>query len=398
MRVNIMQNKESGTAPRIRFALTFGAIAAMTAAVSAVAGGVSYASGGGAAPCSVPSGYPTIQAAVNVVTCTTIRVAPGTYAENVSITRSLTLNGARAGQDARARHGSGESIINGGTLANITITANNVTIDGFTLNGPPNSGTAALVMQTGNTGETVQNNIINNPGRAASITTSRTTFRMNVVKNTATATDGFQANSTPVRDVTFSSNSFGGADPAIYNADITLIEGNANVTVADNKSTGDGTLVALFKTAGARVSGNIIVGGGGSSAVYIGGGNSNVSVSENTISAAGSAVKVANSFGVGTNSGVSISRNILRNNEYGVNVASASTSDVVQATRNSLTGNSKFGVFNDPASGASTNATCNWWGALSGPGPVGPGRGDKVSTGVTYQPWLKLSNLIFDCR
>jgi hypothetical protein len=316
----------------------------------------------------------------------------------VSIPRSLTLQGEQAGRDARSRRGNGESVVNGGTQANFTITADNVTIDGFTLNGPSNSGTAALVMQGGNSGETVQNNIINNPGRAASITTSRTTFRMNVLKNTATATDGFQANSTPVHDLTFSGNNFSGANPASYNADMTFIEGNSNATVADNRSTGDGTLVALFKTAGARVTGNTIVGGGGSSAVYVGGANSNVSVTGNSISSAGSAVKVANNFGDGTNSGVSISRNILRNNQYGVNVGATSTSGVVQVSRNSFNGNSLYGVFNDPASGGSTNATCNWWGSQTGPGPVGPGRGDKVSSGVTYRPWLRSSSLTVGCK
>jgi hypothetical protein len=385
-------------ADRLHTALAVGSIAAMTAAVSAVTGGVSHASGRGAPPCAVPSRYPTIQAAVDAPTCTVIKVEPGTYAENVKITRSLTLNGAQAGRDARTRRGGGESVVNGGAEANFTITADNVTIDGFTLNGPPSSGTAALVMQSGNSGETVQNTIINNPGRAASITTSRTVFRANLVRNTSTATDGFQGNSRPVRDVTISANSFSGANPAVYNADVTFIEGNANLTVADNRSTGDGTLVALFKTTGARVTGNTVVSAGGSSAVYVGGGNRAVAVSENTISAAGSGVKVANAFGAGTNSGITITRNTLRNNEYGVNIATASTSDAVQATRNSLTGNTKFGVFNDPASGATANATCNWWGSLTGPGPVGPGKGDKVSTGVTYKPWLKLSTLLLACR
>jgi hypothetical protein len=28
----------------------------------------------------------------------------------------------------------------------------------------------------------------------------------------------------------------------------------------------------------------------------------------------------------------------------------------------------------------------------------GPERGDKVSSGVTYKPWLKLSSLIVGCR
>jgi hypothetical protein len=337
--------------------------------------------------CNVPTDYPTIQAAVGDPLCTTVNVAAGIYSENVVVGHSLVLNGAQAGTDAR----------NLGAAANITITADNVTVDGFTLNGPTSSGTAAIVMQTGNSGETVQNNIINNPGRAASITTSNTVFRKNAVKNTTTASDGFQANSTPVHNLTFSNNSFSGADASIYNADITVIEGNSNVIVSGNSSNGDGTLVALFKTNGAQISGNTVVGGGGSSAIYIGGANSNVTVGGNQVSSAGSAVKVANAFGDGTNSGVTITGNTLNNNAYGVNVAASSVTDTVGAHRNSITGNTSFGISNDPSSGGSVNGTCNWWGAANGPGPVGPGSGDKVTTGVTFAPWLVTSDLNGAC-
>jgi hypothetical protein len=396
----------------MKAAVAVGGVGALAATIAAIGGGTSYASGNPVAGrpgnpgavCAVPSRYPTIQAAVDAPACTTIRVAPGTYAENVAIARPLTLQGARAGQDARSRRAGGESVISGGTLAPVTITGSNVVVDGFTINGPADSGKAALVLQAGGSGETIQNNIVNNPGRAASIQTSRTTFRGNVVKNTSTATDGFQGNSTPIRDVTITGNTFGGANPAIYNADVTFIEGNANLNVTDNRSTGDGTLVALFKTTGARVAGNTIVGGGGSSAVYVGGGNNNITVTENTISGAGSAVKVANGFEVGTNAGVTISRNTLRNNQYAVNIGPKSPqgvpslSGVVKANRNSITGNSLYGVFNDPTSGGTADATCNWWGTLTGPGAVASGKGDKVSTGVTYKPWLKLSSLILGCN
>lgn len=377
----------------------FVAISGVAALTAVLAGnGMGYASPGRSTTCSVPSRYATIQAAVDAPACTTIRVAPGTYAENVRIARSLRLEGARSGQDARSRRGGGESVISGGALATVTITADNVTVDGFTLNGPPGSGTAALVMQTGNTGETVRNTIVNNPGRAASITTSRTTFTRNLVRNTTTANDGFQTNSQPVRDVTISDNTFTGPPAANYNADVTFIEGNRNLTVTGNRSIGNGTLVALFKTTGARVTDNTVVGLAGSSAVYIGGGNNGVTVSGNTISAAGSAVKVDNSFGAGVNSGLTVTRNTLKQNKYGVNVGSGAASGTLAVNRNSITGNTTYGVFNDPASGATVNATCNWWGSQTGPGPVGPGRGDKVSTAVTYRPWLKLSSLFVGCQ
>jgi hypothetical protein len=372
---------------KTKTALTLsGAVLGLAGLIMAVAIPLGAKAAVGGPVCDVPTDYPTIQAAVNDPGCSTINVASGTYNENVVIPRALTLNGAQAGVDARTRSGA-ESIINGGLLADITVTANNVTVDGFTLNGPANSGLAAIVMQNGNTGETIQNNIINNPGRAASITTSNTIFRQNVVNNTATATDGFQTNTLPVSNLTISDNNFSGANPAFYNADITVIEGNSNVTVSGNSSNGDGTLVALFKTNGAQVAGNTVIGGGGSSAIYIGGSDSNVTVSGNQISAAGSAVRVANDFGVGPNSAVTITGNTLQNNVNGVRVTVGAVTDTVVAHQNNLVGNTAFGITND-ATTPILNGECNWWGAANGPGPVGPGSGDRVSINVDYTPWL----------
>jgi hypothetical protein len=382
---------------RLKLSLTLAGVAAVVGTLSAVGTGMSFAANrpGAGAPCAVPSRYATIQAAVADPGCTTVKVAPGTYHENVVIDRSLTLSGAKAGKDARTRRAGGDSVIDGGaTNATITIKANNVTVDGFILNGPQNDGQAAFVMQEHNSGETIQNNLVNNPGRAASITAGKTVFRNNVVRNTSTATDGFQANSGPVNGLTISGNTFSGADSSRYNADVTIINGDTGVVVADNRSTRDGTLVALFFTHGARVTGNTVVGSSNSSAVYIGGSTHDTTVSGNTISGAGSAVKTAGS----QNSAVTVTRNTLRNNGYGVNVAAGSTTDTVLVNRNTITGNTTYGVFNGSAPAPATNATCNWWGALNGPGPVGPGRGDKISTGVTYRPWLLLPNLAVVCR
>lgn len=57
----------------------------------------------------------------------------------------------------------------------------------------------------------------------------------------------------------------------------------------------------------------------------------------------------------------------------------------LSANFNSITGNT-IGINNTVS--ALFDGECNWWGANSGPGPVGPGTGDPVSSNVDYDPWL----------
>jgi len=53
-------------------------------------------------------------------------------------------------------------------------------------------------------------------------------------------------------------------------------------------------------------------------------------------------------------------------------------------TANCITGNAS-GM--DNTSGIPTIAINNWWGSASGPGPVGPGVGDPISSDIVYAPW-----------
>ncbi len=69
-----------------------------------------------------------------------------------------------------------------------------------------------------------------------------------------------------------------------------------------------------------------------------------------------------------------------------LNVVGTAAGTVV-ANRNRLTGNTAFGVNN--LSAFNVDATRNWWGAPNGPGPVATGSGDRVTTNVTYAPWLR---------
>ena len=143
--------------------LGFSAIVAAFTAVLMLGGGTAQA-----ATCSVPSvAYPTIQAAVNDPNCNPINVAPGLYPENVTIGRTLTLNGAQAGNPVAGRtFGSpSESTVTGttptGAVPVFKVTALNVTIDGFSVMNSVAFGAAiGIGIKVTGSGALVTNNII----------------------------------------------------------------------------------------------------------------------------------------------------------------------------------------------------------------------------------------------
>lgn len=89
--------------------------------------------------------YSTIQAAVNAAPAgATITVDPGTYTELITVDEPLTIDGAQAGVDARsntrAANSADESVVTGttgasGVSSSFYIAANDVTINGFTVEG-----------------------------------------------------------------------------------------------------------------------------------------------------------------------------------------------------------------------------------------------------------------------
>ena len=60
---------------------------------------------------------------------------------------------------------------------------------------------------------------------------------------------------------------------------------------------------------------------------------------------------------------------------------------------NSFENNTDYAIQVWGAYATTVNAECNWYGDATGPGPVGPGAGDNVSTNVDYDPWLTTLDL-----
>jgi parallel beta-helix repeat protein len=80
-------------------------------------------------------------------------------------------------------------------------------------------------------------------------------------------------------------------------------------------------------------------------------------------------------------------QNTITDFGYGVNVdeGSASLITSVLLNWNSIYSNVSYGLYNNAA--VTVDARYNWWGAADGPN-TSKGSGDRVSTGVTYDPWI----------
>ena len=106
------------------------------------------------------NGITTIQEAIDAAEDgDTILVPAGTYDENLTIDKQVTLIGAQNGIDPTGDGGRGgeETVINGNIA--VTVGADGATIDGFTLN--KGAGNVGIRLETGATDITIENNILN---------------------------------------------------------------------------------------------------------------------------------------------------------------------------------------------------------------------------------------------
>lgn len=333
--------------------------------------------------------FATIGAAVAAATAgDTINVAAGTYNEQVILSKAnLILRGAQAGVVACSRAGGvNESVI---THANgpLQIIADNVTVDGFTLQGAT-GGLAAGIHAVGNfSGYRVLNNLIQNNVIGLFINsngTNPTLVQGNRLRNNTNAGSGSGtgiSSDGQLKNTTLRQNCFSGQTTASIlitgaaqrNADLF-----ANLIIAENSAVGERFLELNFaKTvtiSGNRVADAPAFTGSGSAgvAISIGGGNSGVTLEGNSIT---------NALVGSQNAAPAI---LVRNRVQAIN------SDV-SVRCNRITGNLGGGlVVQADAYTGNVVAENNWWGCNAGPG----GTGCDMTTGnVDANPWLVMGLL-----
>jgi hypothetical protein len=381
--------------------------AATTLYVNAATGTDSPACGASTSPCR------TIQQAVdNASDGDTIQVAAGAYPaeppsyyDRLVIDKSVTLDGAQAGNAgsaARAASPTGESVIG----EHVDVEASNVTLDGFSFDLP---GTQLFV--NGPTGTAIENDVFTGyePDNytAYQITSA---IGVNAAPGTAITRNYFTSpgstdgavqffnggcSDTVVSDNTFYAAANDGLATIFFycdnqpSADIT-VSGNNDVHVGDTN--GESTLVAEAVAGDIHVTGNKVTDSSyGSSGFYftLSPNLGAVDISGNSVVGSVSSAITIRPTGGGTGS-YTITGNRLAGGKYGVYVYAGALASGATVTLhgNDLSGNSGYGVYNsDPTYGGSIDATKNWWGCNGGPVASGC---SAVSGVPTFDPWLVL--------
>jgi hypothetical protein len=343
-----------------------------------------------AATCSVPTaGYPTIQSAVDDSACDTINVAPGVYAENVVIGRTLALLGAQAGQPVAARLSGGpaESTIQGanptGSAPVIVIDATHVTIDGFTVrNSVTTNAAVGLQLKPSATFTSVVNNIVDGiksagidpAATAAAIFVEGNAFSTSIMHNL-------------LQNISATRSAHG----------IVLGDGNA-ANLLDAMNVQNNTITGIISTDGGAY-GLLVL-----NPLVFGG----LFISDNDFSNLEGSTSV---HGLSFDAAMGVTAAI--NNNF-TNLIGPSTdnkaiwfsANAPDVYRTDASGNNfnltiaSYGIAIDPSvnvGGDAVNAGCSWWGSADGPGPVGPGHGARVSPNVVYGHWRQSPDRMSAC-
>jgi len=326
-----------------------------------------------------PGALPTIEAAVIAAADgDTVEVCPGTYTETVTVDESITLKGARAGQDARTRGAGDESILNHPS-GSLRLEADDVVVDGFTIREATTAEGGALgagiYTSPSFAGYTIRNNVLRDNITGLYLNSSGTLsslVRRNLIRDNNEPGPGRRTGTGIYSDLGLAyalieENKFVGHNQASVN-----LSGGRNgsttshteITILDNLLVRDNS-ISFYNTTFGAVIGNVLRKSQGSG-VYIGGGVRSLDI-------------LANDFLSGTGfAGV----------RFAADSSEPEPSSDILVRYNIFSGNANWGVFvrEDRYAGI-LDARRNWWGHSSGPREWGNGFGDAVSAHVSFFPW-----------
>jgi parallel beta-helix repeat protein len=285
-----------------------------------------------AATINVPLDYATIQQAVDAATAgDTITVDAGTYTQNVTINKSLTLQGANAATVGNGSRGA-ESVVDGGDADGVfAVRADNVTISGFKIQNGSNGGYfSGIWVETGHQNINITNNIITGNGFGIwAQCTGSCLIQGNLFdgnnKSQAPGAGSISADAT--NGLTINNNEFKNetvGNPILLQAGGT---GHVNLTVSNNNF--HDNAYSLFYGLGisnSTFSGNTMAPAAGKAGLYFDGANSGITISGNTFSQGGYGVRIDDYYTLGTNSNITITNNNLSGpTTYGIEIISAYT-------------------------------------------------------------------------
>ena len=368
--------------------------------------------------------YATIQAAVNAAAPgAVINVSAGTYAEKVTITKpGLTIRGPQAGVDARGNARAAaiaagkEAVLTGATVGTNTVScifyvnADDVTIDGFTVQGESQKDSAVgagIVLAPSIAGSRVLNNVVqnnyaglflSNDSDADACLIQGNVFRDNYNPND---TQGYAYSGNDNRHIYTDGGVSGGKltnvtiDNNAFYYDLVppdYVEGaigfesytkgsQTNLRVTNNVMDGVGKGILYYNVDGLTISGNTVTDVGDVwSGVFRDEGNSdNVTITYNNVyDGYGPFLRIDNRATPGNSSGYHVNYNNSVRNGYTVN---GGISFQQQTGKNAA-------VYVDPGGYDSTlDLTRNWWGTTAGPGSTVVSA-SSTPLDVAVSPWL----------
>ncbi len=309
--------------------------------------------------------FPTIQSAVDAANAgDVLSASAGTYAEAVTVPKSLTILGANtgvAGSGTRAA----ESIIDGsGTRTGLVVSANNVVVDGFKFIAGQGASGAAVAFNGQQTGVQILNNVFTDNVIGVVEPTANAAIRRNLFDGnnrpgaaggsgiyTDVATNGLTIDDNEFKNHTANSAVVFGASASNTHQNLSFTKNYIHDNNASN------SMVYCVAVNGGTFSGNTIT-QPGTTALKFAGANTTIMVSNNFLDNNGVGVRIADDgFGFGGNTGIEIHNNSLNNN-------------------------SSKAIDNQEA--PTINATCNWYGTTN----VDAQAATLFAGAVTYSPYL----------